>query len=95
MEHHHRVAWNEAPRIAPLELERERLLQPEVRIRDALAHFQIVLERHFRDGVGVGFAPRVKFREHACPGTRSQDEAPSRQASNSRQSSKQQFMPWP
>jgi hypothetical protein len=56
MEHHHRVARNEALRETPFEFQRQRLLQLKLGVGNAVAHLQIIVERHGGNRVGVGFA---------------------------------------
>ena len=91
VEHHHRVARHEASREAPLQLQRQRPLQMELRIAHGVAHLEVVLDRHVGDGVRVRTALLLEAPERAGPVA-----VPSRAcASSSRQSSNAQFMPWP
>ena len=54
VEHHHRVARDEAVRETPLELERQLLAQQKFRVAHRVAHLEVVLDRHLGDRVGVG-----------------------------------------
>ena len=56
MEHHHRIARNEAPGKVPLQRCGERLPPQELRRAHGIAHLLVILQRHGRDGIGVGAA---------------------------------------
>ena len=64
-ERDHPVARHEAARMAGSESSFEPAHQQEVRVGDAVAHLDVVFQRHRRDRVGVRLAPALKLGEHA------------------------------
>src|SRR5436305_7964631 len=67
VEHHHRVARDEAIGEAPLESQGDLPAAPEAGIQHRIAHLAVVLERHLRDGLGVGTAQPLELPEHRLP----------------------------
>src|SRR5437870_5314626 len=61
VEHHHRVARDEAIGEAPLESQGDLPAAQEVGIQHRIAHLAVVLERHLRDGLRVGTAQPLEL----------------------------------
>src|SRR5580693_2902443 len=87
MKSHHRILGDEQTRIFRFQREFHLLFEQKPRVRHAIAHFDEILEREIRDGVGIRLSCPFEFGQSGPWRSKS--------SRKSVQSSKAQFIPCP